>query len=650
MDDHNDEYNHFLQTHQLQLVFNNIPKHLHRRLYEKMKNAIFDSGSYFQLCPVDDDDEELEKPYNPERRFYVSTLENVVLDPETDENAIFLIDHAWTYRIGDARNDLKSIPNLYERMASLMNVNSDTKDDGIELILQRMWKFNQTYTLASTQFNPNAGLEAAQEPYWYIMDELGSSIRYSSTNANVRCVSFFFEPSQTMFTLFYPIVRIEQSYTEIFRNYVHDNSNTLDRNIKLLPWQRVHSRKSILRSLTIENCPEIFTTKLQNKTELFEEGHKNDLYDKISNKIQLSKFDNEHIWKVYTDNELVKQYLTDPHYQLVDDIDQADIIFIEKQLIQDFRHETLNNKLVNQFPFENVLTKKELLVLTARRWKSLYGPSSAVEADPYVESLGSPPWLAPTFNLTYELSQFAIYFQYCEDQQTDNTWIVKSINLPPSIDISITNLFDMVIRLPESGSKIACKYVSNPVLLKIPEIEGNGVKFDVRYMLCVRSVLPLKLYVHKIFWLRFANKSFSMKELDDYATHFTVMNIQTNAHVREIDCANFIAMFNEQHSEHGDKWSTVEQRIFEIFREVFHCATIEEAPLGIGSCLSSRAVYAADLVLESKNNRIQPKLLEIKFSPDCHRACTIYPNFYNQIFNLLFRGVTDDQDLVDISA
>ncbi|CAF5084720.1 unnamed protein product, partial [Rotaria magnacalcarata] len=38
-------------------------------------------------------------------------------------------------------------------------------------------------------------------------------------------------------------------------------------------------------------------------------------------------------------------------------------------------------------------------------------PSSAVEADPYVESLGSPPWLAPTFNLTYELSQFAIYFQ-----------------------------------------------------------------------------------------------------------------------------------------------------------------------------------------------------------------------------------------------
>jgi len=156
------EYNQFLQTHE----FNNIPKHLHRRLYEKMKNEIFDSGSYFQLCPVDDDNEDLHKPFNPERRFYVSTLENVLLDPDVDENAIFLIDHAWSYRIKDARNNLNSIPNLCERMASLMNVNSHVKEDRIELILQRMWKFNQTYTLTSTQIDPSLDSDVAQEPYW----------------------------------------------------------------------------------------------------------------------------------------------------------------------------------------------------------------------------------------------------------------------------------------------------------------------------------------------------------------------------------------------------------------------------------------------------------------------------------------------------
>ena len=161
-----DEYERFLQRHEYQLFLTGIPKHFHRRFFEKMSKEIFDSGEFFQLCPVDDDDEELSEKYNPERRYYVSTLENVVLDPLNDENAIFLIDHAWTYRIKDARANLKEIPNLYERMASLMNVDSESKDDGIEFILQRMWKFNQTYTMTSSQIDPQRDCEEAFEPFW----------------------------------------------------------------------------------------------------------------------------------------------------------------------------------------------------------------------------------------------------------------------------------------------------------------------------------------------------------------------------------------------------------------------------------------------------------------------------------------------------
>jgi tubulin--tyrosine ligase-like protein 12 len=209
----------------------------------------------------------------------------------------------------------------------------------------------------------------------------------------------------------------------------------------------------------------------------------------------------------------------------------------------------------------------------------------------------------------------------------------------------------MILRLPESGPKIACKYISIPVLLKLPGVEGNGVKFDVRYVLLLRSIRPLKLYVHKIFWLRFANKPFSMNDFDDYETHFTVMNYRANSNLRQMDCETFINFYNEQHGQNGETWSITEQRIFQIFRELFHCATIEEPPLGIGSCLSSRALYAADLMLEmTSNNKIQPKLLEIDYTPDCHRACTYYPNFYNQIFNVLFRDLSDDQDILDISV
>ncbi len=203
------------------------------------------------------------------------------------------------------------------------------------------------------------------------MDELGSSIRHSCSNTNVCCTSFFFAPTQTMFTLLYPIVRIEQPYTEIFRNFVYDNNSTLERNIRLLPWQRVSYRKMVLRSLTIENCPEMFTKKFQNNTEIFEECHKNDLYDKTSVIKEFKKIDKDQILKVYTDHDLVKKYLTDQHYQLIDQFDQADIIFV-KQQIQDFRYETLHNTLINQFPFENIVTNKELLAFVARRWKSLY--------------------------------------------------------------------------------------------------------------------------------------------------------------------------------------------------------------------------------------------------------------------------------------
>ncbi|CAF4507094.1 unnamed protein product [Rotaria sp. Silwood1] len=483
------------------------------------------------------------------------------------------------------------------------------------------------------------------------MDELGSSIRHSTKHANVCCTSFFFAPSQTMFTILYPIVRIDQRYTEIFRNFVYDNKDTLDHRVRLLPWQHLNDRKTFLRSLVIENNLEIFNKRLENNLEIYEKCHQNDLYDKNPIINKSIKIDNDHIWKVYTDHDLVKQYLTDKHYQLIDNPDQANILFVMKQL-KDFRHETLGNKLINQFPLENIVTNKELLALTARRWKSLYGSSSSLSSgnDAYIDSHGSPAWLATTFNLTYELSQFAIYFQYREDQQLDNTWIIKPINLTRSIDMSVTNTFDMIIRLPESGPKIACKYISSPVLLRIPEMENQHVKFDVRYVLLLRSIRPLKLYVHKIFWLRFANKPFSMDELDDYEKHFTVMNYRPNAFLRQMNCQTFISMYDEQYGQNNETWSIVEKRIFQMFREAFQCATIEEPPFGIASCLSSRALYAADLMLEMLDNKVQPKLLEINFTPDCHRACTFYPNFYNQVFNVLFRDIVEEQDVIDISV
>lgn len=51
---------------------------------------------------------------------------------------------------------------------------------------------------------------------------------------------------------------------------------------------------------------------------------------------------------------------------------------------------------------------------------------------------------------------------------------------------------------------MACKYVENPVLFARDDI--GLVKFDIRYIVLLRSAHPLSLYVYKVFWLRFANQ------------------------------------------------------------------------------------------------------------------------------------------------
>ena len=70
--------------------------------------------------------------------------------------SIFLIDHAWTCRVNEARKHLQEIDGLSDRMKMLMNIHIERQDglsdeayekQIIEAILEEMWKFNQTYSL-----------------------------------------------------------------------------------------------------------------------------------------------------------------------------------------------------------------------------------------------------------------------------------------------------------------------------------------------------------------------------------------------------------------------------------------------------------------------------------------------------------------------
>ena len=47
--------------------------------------------------------------------------------------------------------------------------------------------------------------------------------------------------------------------------------------------------------------------------------------------------------------------------------------------------------------------------------------------------------------------------------------------------------------------------VSKYIVLFLREDVGN-VKFDIRYIVLLRSVRPLRLFAYDVFWLRFSNR------------------------------------------------------------------------------------------------------------------------------------------------
>lgn len=94
----------------------------------------------------------------------------------------------------------------------------------------------------------------------------------------------------------------------------------------------------------------------------------------------------------------------------------------------------------------------------------------------------------------------------------------------------------------ETGPKIAQKYINNTCLYK-------GKKFDMRFVVLLKSVLPLEVYVYDEFYTRHSNNSYEMTESSfaDYETHFTVMNYKPGFTLQNVRYFDFEQSFNEEY-------------------------------------------------------------------------------------------------------
>ncbi|XP_035449902.2 tubulin--tyrosine ligase-like protein 12 [Spodoptera frugiperda] len=597
-------YNNFLALHKPQLVLSGVPEHFWPSICKKITDQIFDAGLTFQLVQIDYEDTE-KMPYDP--LWSVIAIRDIEC---SDASHVYLIDHAWTFKANSIKSSLRNVPGLLERMCNLMQVSAETTEEQIEDVSNAVWKYAHTYAIGGDEFSIEERV-----PVWYVLDELGSGITHSDT-PNFRAVPFIYVPEQLTYTLLFPVKDVEEG-DMVTRNFVEGQFlDPMQREAMLIPWK------------PYEHFKEDFE-QVEPSTKYFLEGHIVETLPELD-LLKVREINDSTKLKVYSEYRYINEHLTAPEFEIVDNENDADVLWYINHF-KEFQDLSVQSphKFVNQFPFEYVMTIKDLLAVIGRRSAKTYrDENKCLDINPV--------WLPTTFNMKTELPKFVAYFMQRRKAGLDNHWICKPYNLARGLDTYITDNLDFLCRLPLTGPKIAQKYIDDPVLFERPDV--GLVKFDIRYVILLTSVRPTEVYVYNNFFLRFANKPFSLDNFEDYEKHFTVMNYSGTAQLFKMLCADFKTEWSRQFANYD--WADVEKSIFKMLSELFDAATSKGPPCGIGKSPQSRALYAADIMLSwrkvGNEKVIQPILLEMNWMPDCRRACEYYPDFYNDIFSVMF--------------
>lgn len=470
-------------------------------------------------------------------------------------------------------------------------------------VINAMWLYLMTYRLADEE-------KIDETSVWYVMDELGSALRHSD-KPNFRVSPFLYMPegnlaSAVSYSILWPIDDVREG-DECTRDYLFGIGEEKQRSARLTAW--FHTP----RNYFIKEY-EKYKNKLQSV--------------KIASPIQgssitssLCRSDGSAL-RVYADIPQVEEYLTRPEFVITTEPKDADIIWTSMQIDEETKKAAGINdeQYINQFPFEACLVMKHHLAETIQK------------------AHGLVEWFQPTYNLETQLSQLIGGFHLREREKLDNLWILKPWNMARTIDTTITSNLSAIIRLMETGPKICQKYIEHPALFK-------GKKFDVRYIVLVRSMNPLEIFLADVFWVRLANNTYTLEKhsFDEYETHFTVMNYR--GRLNHMNTPDFVKEFEK---EHEVNWQDIHSRIRNIIKSAFEAAAAVYPEMHHSK---SRAMYGVDVMLDC---HFQPKLLEITYCPDCTRAVTYDTeavvgggetvkgkDFYSYIFGCLFLNETN---------
>ena len=549
------------------------------------------------------------------------------------------------YINGISINTILSRNDKYENLLQLKREN---------YVHKYMWAINRTYRLVSEE-------KYDEDAIYYLNDEFGTSINHSDVpNCCLFPIIFAknnqFKEDMITYSLLWPKKNIKKG-DEIFVDYLANISENEERSSRLTCWYKTPN--SYFEKKFLEKLKQLGGVKKENKLQKFEndiniliekdkKGEKiteeelksifnfdlflndkekkikiEDIYAKIRNALSnyntRKESSSEYFKnnfnttdkkiKVCSDLSYVRDNLKFDNVELTNDPKEADIVWLNANIFDmlDYNGIIFKNEgkyvFINQYPYESIITMKSLL-------------SNLIQ-----NNFGINDILGLSYDMRTELAEIIGNFYYNEEKGYENMWILKPINMSRSMDMLITDNLKEIIRAVETGPKICQKYFCNPFLM-------NNKKFDLRFIIAVKSLLPLELYFYeKMFWIRSANKDYNKESLsfDDYEVHFTVMNYSKFG-MQTIYDKDFIKYLKERNIE----WDPIYQKLRTKVKNVMLMAC-KDCPQMIN--FNSRAIYGLDAMLD---DQLEPHIIEINYQPDCTRACKFVPEFYNDIFSTLF--------------
>ena len=637
----------------------------------KVKNySIFNEITNYKIFGVDISDNDYDFSKEEYKNKLIKFIESFQNDLEyltvDDTDDIFDMNEQVDLKEYDIMMDTELLKKLNTKIKYINGISIKTilsRNDKYEKLLQLkrenyvhkyMWAINRTYRLVSEE-------KYDEDAIYYLNDEFGTSINHSDVpNCCLFPIIFAknnqFKEDMITYSLLWPKKNIKKG-DEIFVDYLANISENEERSSRLTCWYKTPN--SYFEKKFLEKLKNLDGVKKENKLQKFEndinilinkdkQGEKiteeeiksvfnfelflndkekkikiEDIYTKIRNALSNynTKKDSSSDYfknnfnstdkkiKVCSDLSYVRDNLKFDNIELTNDPKEADIVWLNANIFDmlDYNGIIFKNEgkyvFINQYPYESIITMKSLL-------------SNLIQ-----NNFGINDILGLSYDMRTELAEIIGNFYYNEEKGYENMWILKPINMSRSMDMLITDNLKEIIRAVETGPKICQKYFCNPFLM-------NNKKFDLRFIIAVKSLLPLELYFYeKMFWIRSANKDYNKESLsfDDYEVHFTVMNYSKFG-MQTIYDKDFIKYLKERNIEWGPIYKKLRTKVKNVM--LMAC---KDCPQMIN--FNSRAIYGLDAMLD---DQLEPHIIEINYQPDCTRACKFVPEFYNDIFSTLF--------------